>query len=159
MMRKCHEVDYEIIGDAMQLVVVELDPRETVIAEAGAMTYMEEGIVFEAKMGDGSDADQGLLVSLHVHRGLFRAVLAALSVGEAWPGNGAAWQFRDGGCLPRPLRARRPIIYIICNAEQRRQPMSHEACLAELQGGIMLVAVVWAALLAAVLAWFGDGCR
>lgn len=63
-MRKCHEVDYEIIGDAMQLVVVELDPDETVIAEAGAMTYMEEGIAFETKMGDGSDADQGLLGKL-----------------------------------------------------------------------------------------------
>ena len=40
---KCHEVDYEIIGHDMQLVEVELDPGETVIAEAGAMTYMEDG--------------------------------------------------------------------------------------------------------------------
>jgi uncharacterized protein (TIGR00266 family) len=63
-MRKCHELGYEIIGEAMQLVVVELDPHETVIAEAGAMTYMEEGIAFEAKMGDGADADQGMLSKL-----------------------------------------------------------------------------------------------
>ena len=63
-MRQCHEVDYEIIGEAMQLLVVELDRNETVIAEAGAMTYMEEGIVFETKMGDGSDADQGMLSKL-----------------------------------------------------------------------------------------------
>ena len=63
-MRKCHEVDYEIVGDAMQLLIVELDPKETVVAEAGAMTYMEEGIDFEARMGDGSDADQGVLGKL-----------------------------------------------------------------------------------------------
>ncbi len=61
---KCHEVDYKIIGDDMQLVEVELDPDETVIAEAGAMNYMEEGIEFKAKLGDGSDADSGLLGKL-----------------------------------------------------------------------------------------------
>lgn len=43
----------------MQMVEVELDPRETVIAEAGAMNWMEEGIVFEAKMGDGSEPNKG----------------------------------------------------------------------------------------------------
>ncbi len=59
MNRKCHEVDYEIKGHDMQLVEVELDPRETVVAEAGAMTYMEQDILFEAKMGDGSDPDSG----------------------------------------------------------------------------------------------------
>ena len=60
----CHEVDYRIIGDDMQLVEVELDPGETVVAEAGAMTYMEEGISFEARMGDGSEPDQGLFGKL-----------------------------------------------------------------------------------------------
>ncbi len=54
-----HEIDYEIFGDDLQIVEIELDPGETVVAEAGAMNYMEEGIVFEAKMGDGSQADQG----------------------------------------------------------------------------------------------------
>ena len=55
----CHEVDYQIVGDDMQMVIVELDPQETVIAEAGAMTFMEEGISFETKMGDGSEPEQG----------------------------------------------------------------------------------------------------
>ena len=50
----CHEVDYTIIGNDMQIVEVELDPNESVIAEAGAMNYMDSGITFEAKMGDGS---------------------------------------------------------------------------------------------------------
>lgn len=57
--RKCHEVDYEIIGSDLQVVEVELDPGETVIAEAGAMNYMDNGIEFEAKMGDGSNPDEG----------------------------------------------------------------------------------------------------
>ena len=56
-----HEIDYRIIGDDIQIVEVELDPRETVIAEAGAMLYMEEGIQFETKLGDGSEAGQSIL--------------------------------------------------------------------------------------------------
>jgi uncharacterized protein (TIGR00266 family) len=63
-MRKSHEVDYEIIGDDIQIVEVELDPGETVIAEAGAMNYMEDGIAFEAKMGDGSRPDSGFFGKL-----------------------------------------------------------------------------------------------
>jgi uncharacterized protein (TIGR00266 family) len=61
---KCHEIDYEIFGDDMQIVEVELDPAETVIAEAGAMNYMEDGISFETKMGDGSKPGAGVLDSL-----------------------------------------------------------------------------------------------
>ena len=57
---KCHKVDYEIIGNSMPMLEVELDPGETVIAEAGSMNYMEEDIGFETKMGDGADPDQGL---------------------------------------------------------------------------------------------------
>jgi uncharacterized protein (TIGR00266 family) len=62
--RKCHEVDYTILGDDMQMVEVELDPGEIVIAEAGAMNYMDQGISFEAKMGDGSEANDGLMGKL-----------------------------------------------------------------------------------------------
>lgn len=59
-----HEIDYKIFGDDIQLVEVELDPSETVIAEGGAMVYMEDGIQFEAKMGDGSNPNQGFLGKL-----------------------------------------------------------------------------------------------
>lgn len=59
-----HAIDYELIGDDMQMVLVELDPGETVIAEAGSMNYMEDGIRFEARMGDGSAPDQGLMSKL-----------------------------------------------------------------------------------------------
>jgi uncharacterized protein (TIGR00266 family) len=58
------EIDYTIIGDDIQLVEIELDPGETVIAEAGAMNYMEGGITFEAKMGDGSTPNQGFFGKL-----------------------------------------------------------------------------------------------
>jgi uncharacterized protein (TIGR00266 family) len=37
-------LDYEVIGDDLQAVIVTLDPGETVIAEAGAMMFMEQGI-------------------------------------------------------------------------------------------------------------------
>ncbi len=59
-----HEVDYEIFGNDMQVVEVELDRGETIIAEAGAMNWMEDDIVYEAKMGDGSNQDAGLMGKL-----------------------------------------------------------------------------------------------
>ncbi|MGB0846854.1 MAG: TIGR00266 family protein [Thiolinea sp.] len=61
---RCHEIDYEIIGSELQLIEVELDPGETVVAEAGAMTYMEEGIDFETRMGDGSETNDGIMGKL-----------------------------------------------------------------------------------------------
>lgn len=59
--RRSHEIDYEIHGESIQMVEIELDAGETVIAEAGAMNYMEDGIAFETKMGDGSTPDQGFM--------------------------------------------------------------------------------------------------
>lgn len=56
---KCHEVDYQILGHDMQMVEIELDPKESVIAEAGAMNYLEQGIHYESKMGDGSKVNDG----------------------------------------------------------------------------------------------------
>jgi uncharacterized protein (TIGR00266 family) len=61
---KSHQIDYQIIGESMQMVEIELDQGETVVAEAGAMNYMEDGIDFEAKMGDGSEVDQGFMGKL-----------------------------------------------------------------------------------------------
>jgi len=59
-----HEIDYKIFGDDLQFVEVELDPSETVIAEAGTMMYMEDGVTFAAKMGDGSKPKAGFLDKL-----------------------------------------------------------------------------------------------
>ncbi|TDR31054.1 TIGR00266 family protein [Hydromonas duriensis] len=55
---RSHEIDYKILGEDIQIVEIELDPQETVIAEAGSMLFMEEGITFETKMGDGSQSNQ-----------------------------------------------------------------------------------------------------
>lgn len=46
-------IDYEIKGEGIQLVEIELDPREGVRAEAGAMTYMEDGIDMQTKNKGG----------------------------------------------------------------------------------------------------------
>jgi len=62
--QRCHEIDYEIFGDDLQIVEVELDPGEKVVAEAGAMNYLEQDITFEAKMGDGSTPNEGLMGKL-----------------------------------------------------------------------------------------------
>lgn len=53
-MKTNHEIDYFIQGEEMQLVEIELDPQETVIAEAGAFMYMDNGIQMETIFGDGS---------------------------------------------------------------------------------------------------------
>jgi len=61
---RSHEIEYQIHGDDMQVVSVILDPQETVIAEAGAMNWMDRDIQFEAKMGDGSQPNQGMFSKL-----------------------------------------------------------------------------------------------
>ena len=61
----CHKVDYEIKGHDMQLVEIELDPTECVIAEASAMMYIEgDDISFKVKFGDGSNPSQGFFSKL-----------------------------------------------------------------------------------------------
>jgi len=62
--QRAHVIDFEIHGDDMQMVEIELDPGETVIAEAGGMCFMEEGIEFETKMGDGSAPAGGFMGAL-----------------------------------------------------------------------------------------------
>lgn len=59
-----HDLDYRILGDDIQLVEIELDPQETVIAEAGSMMYMDDQVRFQTKMGDGSDPNQSLMGKL-----------------------------------------------------------------------------------------------
>ena len=48
-----HEIDYTIVGDDMQFVEVELDPKEAAVAEAGGMMYMDDGVEMETIFGDG----------------------------------------------------------------------------------------------------------
>ena len=55
-----HEIDYKIFGDDLQCVEVELDPQETVIAEAGSMMMMDASIEMNTILGDGSKTDEGI---------------------------------------------------------------------------------------------------
>src|SRR6476619_2814759 len=59
-----HEVDYQICGNEMQYVEVELDPLEAAVAEAGGMMYMDDGIEMETIFGDGSQQSSGFLGAL-----------------------------------------------------------------------------------------------
>jgi uncharacterized protein (TIGR00266 family) len=59
-----HEIDYQIHGDDMQFVEIELDPQEAAVAEAGGMMYMDDGIQMETIFGDGSQQSGGFLGSL-----------------------------------------------------------------------------------------------
>ena len=63
-MATMHEIDFQIHGDDMQFVEVELDPAEAVVAEAGGMMFMEDGILMETIFGDGSQQTSGLMGAL-----------------------------------------------------------------------------------------------
>jgi len=63
-MNAMHEIDYKVYGSEMQFVEVELDPSEAVVAEAGGMMYMDNGIEMETIFGDGSQKQGGFLGSL-----------------------------------------------------------------------------------------------
>jgi uncharacterized protein (TIGR00266 family) len=58
-----HEIDYRVIGDDMQAVIVTLDPREMVVAEAGAMMYMEDDIAMDTTL-DATGSGGGLMNKL-----------------------------------------------------------------------------------------------
>jgi uncharacterized protein (TIGR00266 family) len=59
-----HEIDFQIFGDDMQFVEIELDPQEAVVAEAGGMMYMEDAIEMETIFGDGSQQTSGFMGAL-----------------------------------------------------------------------------------------------
>jgi uncharacterized protein (AIM24 family)/cyclophilin family peptidyl-prolyl cis-trans isomerase len=63
-MTRMHEVEFEIFGDDMQFVALELDPQEAAVAEAGAVMYLDDGIEMETIFGDGSESQSGFLGAL-----------------------------------------------------------------------------------------------
>ncbi len=83
------EVDFEIRGNETQFVEVELDPGEAVVAEAGAMMFMDDGIAMETILGDGSVQHSGLMGSLLgagkrllMHESLFMTAYQNQSTGK-----------------------------------------------------------------------------
>lgn len=61
-MRRAHEVEYIAKGDDLQFVEIMLDPGETILAEAGAMMYMDSAIRMDTILGNGSGKDNNDLV-------------------------------------------------------------------------------------------------
>ena len=62
--RTAHEIDYEIFGEEMHFVEIELDPGESVVAEAGAMMYMDGSVTMQTIFGDASGRDAGVMGKL-----------------------------------------------------------------------------------------------
>lgn len=94
-----HEVDFEIHGDDMQFVEIGLDPSESVIAEAGAMMYLDDGITFETRMGDGSEPDRGMWGKL---KGAGKRMLTGESVFMTHFTNGGGGRQRVAFAAPYP---------------------------------------------------------
>ena len=59
-----HEIEYDIFGEEMQYVEIELDPHEGVVAESGSFMMMEDGINMETIFGDGSGQSEGVMGKL-----------------------------------------------------------------------------------------------
>jgi uncharacterized protein (TIGR00266 family) len=58
------DIEFEIRGQELQFLEVELDPGESAIAEAGAMVWKDRQISMNTLFGDGSEASQGLMGKL-----------------------------------------------------------------------------------------------
>ena len=64
-MRINHEIDYQIFGEELQCVEIELDPQESTIAESGSFMMMEDDIEMSTVFGDGtSNQGQGFFGKL-----------------------------------------------------------------------------------------------
>lgn len=98
-MNPMHTIDYTIHGDDMQFVEIELDPNEAVVAEAGAMMFMDEGIEMETIFGDGSQQNRGFLGSL---LGAGTRVLTGESLFMTVFGNRSAQKRRVAFGAPHP---------------------------------------------------------
>lgn len=57
-------IDYDIFGDDMQYVEIELDPGEAAVGEAGMMMFMQDGVEMETIFGDGSASNSGFMGKL-----------------------------------------------------------------------------------------------
>ncbi len=86
-----HEIDYRIHGEEMQCVEIELDPQETVVAEAGSFMMMQDGIQMQTIFGDGSNQQSGLLGKLFsagkrllTGESLFMTAYTNLGGGKRW---------------------------------------------------------------------------
>jgi len=99
-MTRANEIDYKLYGDDMQFVEIELDQGESVLAEAGAMMYMDHKIKMDTIFGDGSGKDKGKGLMgkimgagkrLVTGEGLFMTVFSNVQGGKAHVSFGAPY--------------------------------------------------------------------
>jgi uncharacterized protein (TIGR00266 family) len=108
--RRAHDIDFQIHGNEMQFVEVELDAGEGAVAEAGSMMYMTQGIAMETVFGDGSqqraggvmDALLGAGKRLLTGESLFMTVFTNQGQGKQKVAFGAPY---PGKIIPMDLRA------------------------------------------------------
>lgn len=107
--RRAHDIDFQIQGNEMQFVEVELDPGEGAIAEAGAFMYMTQGIQMETIFGDGSRKSSGVMDALIgagkrliTGESLFMTVFTNAGQGKQKVAFGAPY---PGKIIPMDLRA------------------------------------------------------
>jgi len=108
--RRAHDIDFEIHGNEMQFVEVDLDPGEGAVAEAGSMMYMTGGIQMETIFGDGSrqqskgvmDALLGAGKRILTGESLFMTVFTNQGQGKHKVAFGAPY---PGKIIPMDLRA------------------------------------------------------
>jgi len=58
------DIDFEIKGQELQFVEIELDPGESAVAEAGAMVWKDAPVGMTTVFGDGRGAEQGFMGKL-----------------------------------------------------------------------------------------------
>jgi uncharacterized protein (TIGR00266 family) len=58
------DIDFEIKGQELQFVEIELDPGESAIAEAGAMVWKDASVDMTTVFGDGANQGQGFMGKL-----------------------------------------------------------------------------------------------
>ena len=73
-----HEIEYQIFGEEMQYVEVELDPQEGVVAESGSFMMMNDGIKMDTIFGDGSQTRSFCYVADLID-GIYRLLLSDYS--------------------------------------------------------------------------------
>lgn len=107
--QKAHEIDYKIFGSEMQFVEIELDPGESVVAEAGAMMYKDQRVEMETIFGDGSGSGGGGFMDKLLGAGkrlitgesLFMTVFTHTGQGKAHAAFGAPY---PGNIIPVHLK-------------------------------------------------------
>ncbi|MGD9637626.1 MAG: TIGR00266 family protein [Alphaproteobacteria bacterium] len=87
----CDEIDYQIVGNDIQFVEIELDTHETAIAEAGAMMYKDDTVEMRTLLGDGSRSGvvnklisigrrvitgEGMFITAFTHKGVGKGKVA-----------------------------------------------------------------------------------